>query len=323
MAAHSQYRVHVVSGNLESVPSHRSLELLADFVRHVRMAIDIIRNRDHAAIVLTKFKTPFLPVLMALTFPWARKVFLVTHHTMQQAINHSSMRPVLRTAARLGYGFLLFETDEFLTGTPLESVEIERVAVIPEPGPHSSWWPTDEEIRPTGDVPIVGVVGEWRAEKGASLLIAELKAIREGSEQAFEILVAARNVDDFPPGTLDGVRVIETPDMAAYCSALRACDVVAINHDERRYLHRSSGVLTDAVIFGCAAVAPGYPIFRHQLTHPERIGEPFVALSGLGEALNRALDLRRSGVDPFRAHRDLRRPEALAEAFDRQFATLG
>ncbi len=322
MAAASRYDVAVLSTNPDAIPSSRLREVSGAAWMHLKGAAGIITARKSDAIVLTKFKTPLLPLLMLLTFPWAKQVFMVVHHTIQQAFGSAWPRPVLWLAARLGYGLLVFESTEALRCAPLDSIGLRRVIEIPEPGPHSSWWDTEPIPQGVRDPAIVGVVGERRAEKGTDALICELKAIQQRGDAAIDILVAARNLHEYPGELLEGVLTMETSDMSSYCEALRRCDIVAINHSEDRYRHRTSGVLADAIVFGCHVVAPDYPVFRYQLTTPTRVGATFTSLAGVGAAIASVLDARGGKADPFTPQRQRRLPAGMAAEFDAQLESL-
>ncbi|MBT8191902.1 MAG: hypothetical protein KJP22_00730 [Acidimicrobiia bacterium] len=322
MADASCHDVVVLSTSPNAVSSSRLREFSLAVWLHLKGALGILRARRSDAIILTKFKTPLLPLLMLLTFPWAKRVFLVVHHTIQQAVMKPWSRPLLRVAARLGYGLLVFESAEELPDEVAWSVGSMRMIVIPEPGPHSTWWKTGSSVSTMPRRVTVGVLGERRAEKCSDELIRELKRVQAEGEVDLDILVAARNLDHYPQSLLAGVRTLETPDMSSYCAALRSCDVVAINHEESRYRHRTSGVLTDAVVFGCFVVAPDYPLFRRQLAYPARVGETFSNLSSLGDALAGVLELRALGTDPFSEHRRRRLPATLAAEFDSQLESL-
>lgn len=86
----------------------------------------------------------------------------------------------------------------------------------------------------------------------------------------------------------DFARIIDTSTEEAYEECLSSIDILVCAFDERGYLYRSSGVITDAICSGAWVVCPDFPVLRHQITWPVSTGVTYKLLDEIPSAVERA-----------------------------------
>lgn len=300
----------------------RRVELLAKALHflgpHCRMTGQVWRARDHDLIVVREFLTTLLIVVWPLLWPLRRRVYFLINHNLQEAHQRGLERAVLRVLHRTGCRFGCFETTAGFAEIGIVP-KGERFLVLPHPlagtvAARPGAQPADE--------PVVGVIGEVRAEKGSEALLETLLQLREQGRLAARLVLGCPQAEVRAMWRKRGFEVIDTSDRAAYLAALDLCDVVILNYQRERYQYRPSGVAADALARGAAVVCPDFPLMRRQLSAPAEVGAVFRSQDELAAATLRALVLRPTLAQALAAHRQARDPAALARLLDRFVADL-
>jgi glycosyltransferase involved in cell wall biosynthesis len=101
-----------------------------------------------------------------------------------------------------------------------------------------------------------------------------------------------------------------------YLKALAACDVLVLPYDPHAYAYRTSGVISEALACGCAAVVPNVPGLREQITVPDAVGICYEGTADIPRAVVAATQLSRTPHfrESLAAHKAHRGVEGLANA---------
>ncbi len=109
---------------------------------------------------------------------------------------------------------------------------------------------------------------------------------------------------------------MDTSSFEQYLQAIAACDVIVLNHPANGYEYRASGLIADAAAAQVPVVVRNLPLLRHQVLHPEAIGECFEKGAEIPECIGRVSDrLARKEYD-FETYNKARSAEALAQQLD-------
>jgi hypothetical protein len=293
----------------------RSLELLLKSVRflgpHARLAAQLWRRRDHDLIVVREFLTALLIVVWPLIWPLRARVHFLINHNLQEAHRRGLERRVLRLLHGTGCRFACFETTAGFAELGILPDD-ERFLVIPHPLPGAV------VARPQPEaVPVVGVIGAVRAEKGSEAVLARLLELREQGRLPARLLLGCPESEVLALWQQRGFEVVDTTRREAYLAALDRCDLVILNYQRERYEYRPSGVAADALARGAAVVCPDFPLMRQQLTAPAVVGAVFEQLEDLERAVTQALALRAQLPAALAKHQQARDAAAIARLLDR------
>jgi glycosyltransferase involved in cell wall biosynthesis len=281
---------------------------------HLRLAWDLWRRRHRELLIVREFITLATLAVWPLLWPLRRRVFFLVNHNLQEASQRAPERVALRFLCRTGMRVACLETAEVFEDVGI-ALAPDRVLVLPTP---------IAARRPVGTgpgrrgraVPVVGVVGALRAEKGAEELLERLLELRERGALQARLALGCPDLAERVGWHLRGFELLDTSSKEAYEAALAACDVVLLNYRKDRYFRRPSGVVADAVSQGTVVVCPDFPIMRRQVMVPARIGCLVESRAELGAAVREALALSASPGDAFERHARARGPEALSRLMD-------
>lgn len=274
--------------------------------RHFALARTCRRLGDRS-ILVREFST--IPLLLAapLFLPLRPRVRFLVNHNLQWAVRGGAERWAWCALQRLGFRMVFFETTD-LNLPPAYGLARSVHGAIPFPVPAQA--PGLRSPRAPGALPRIGIAGHRRPEKDMASLMARLA---EAGRGRWRIAVGLPNPETAGPSPAE---THNTSSPEAYRAFLRGCDVIVLAPREDAYRYRPSGVLADAVGEGTPVVAPGYPLFRGQLSWPCAVGEVFERAEELPMAVERALARSAAGKYDFAAYRAARGPEALAEVLD-------
>jgi len=267
--------------------------------RHVSLIFNLYKIRRRR-ILLREFSTVPLLAVWPLLWPLRKRLFFLVHHNLQWAERQWTERCCLNLLLRLGLrcAFLERVPPGFGKGPA-------RHLALPFPMPEV----TLAERGPAEAVPVIGVAGWYRAEKGMD----ELISLLQEQLPEFRLLVGIPN-----PEAAEHLSAltVNTAAKEDYLRMLARCDVLVQNGARESYFHRASGPAADAVACSTAVVAPDFPLLRSQLRTPVPVGEVFDGLENLPAAVRVAVEKARAGAYDFEAYREARSARALARVLD-------
>lgn len=281
-------------------------------VPHLHLAAQLWRRRDHDLIVVREFVTVLLILVWPLIWPLRARVHFLINHNLQEAHRRGLERRVLRLLHRTGCRFACFET----------TAGFAEIGIVPDAPyflviPHPMAGRVMERPDPvTGALPVVGVIGAVRAEKGSQAMLETLLRLHTEGRLKARLLLGCPEADVLALWQGRGFEVLDTTRHEAYLAALERCDVVILNYQRDRYEYRPSGVAADALARGAAVVCPDFPLMRHQLSVPAAVGAVFADEADLSAATARALALRATLPAALARHEQTRDVDALARLFD-------
>lgn len=293
----------------------RPLELIAKaFVflgPHVRLVGTLWRQRNHDLLVVREFLTQVVLLVWPLIWPLRRKVYFLVNHNLQEAHVRRFERICLKILYRSGFRFACLETVEGFAELGILP-KPERFLVVPHP-----LWPLAPPRSPTTDrLPMIGVIGAIRGEKGSEEILSALASLRHAGRLRAQLLLGCPEPSARAVWAERGFEVVDTTDRRNYLAAFDRVDVIVLNYQRSRYYYRPSGVAADALGRRAAVVSHDFPAIRHQLTVPARVGVMFAACEDLESAIAEALALRPGLDEALRRHEEARRPEAIAALID-------
>lgn len=271
-------------------------------LRHVLLVFRCWRASCHRHILVREFSTLPLLLVFPLLWPLRGKLFFMIHHNLQWAVRSRVERFGMTALARMGARWAIFETQDF-QGLEAWNIPSLQNLVLPHPVPEQA---TEEK---NNSRPMIGVAGYYRPEKGMDELLRLL--IKHFSD--CEVVAGVPNPEAVK---LPGVRVVGTAADEDYRAMLARCDVLVQNGERDSYFYRASGPLADAAASGTAVVVPDFPLLRHQINSPVRIGEVFQCLDEMPAAVRKAVESVRSGSYDFKAYGKARSAQALANVLD-------
>ena len=189
---------------------------------------------------------------------------------------------------------------------------------LPELGPNEALW-SKLSHRPAR-TPVVSVVGYERSEKRTQEIIDLL--VECAPRLSFNLAVGSDRPAELkvPPG----VEIRDTTRMEDYVQTLSDSDIVVLANDPARYEHRSSGVLTDAIISGALVLGPHCEVFAHQINTPAVAGATYTNDSEIETRLRELLAVPGTvRLEAIAAHREHRSPSQVAKWLDQQLDGLG
>ena len=249
-------------------------ERTADFVAMLHQHVDPVVRKDDWVLITTGTQceagalAAWLGETSADRRPWAVIVFHNDRWNRGAPEERARHAAELRVAAaeidrldddakrRLIVGATTNELAEQLA-------ELLGISVRGVPLTLPSFGSSSPSSKPTDAVPLVGLLGAARAEKGSHLIPDVIRATRR--LKAIEFVVQLNN-SVLPPETFAalsriegelGVEVVHGPlNQEAYRTLLARCDLVLLPYERTSYRQRSSGIFIEAAMAGRPVVVP-------------------------------------------------------------------
>lgn len=284
--------------------------------RHLRFVATVFRNRRRQLIVVRDFSNVPLVVVFPLIRWIADRMLFVVNHNLQWTIESRVERAAFRRLGRMGCRFAFFEQ------VPIEllktySIDPDRSVAIPHPVPQTVF-----KRDRSGGVKTVGIIGQYRPEKGMDELLEQLAPLAG----QYRIRLALPNLDDFRResayASADWIEMVDTSTSDQYLQAITDCDVVVLNHPPAGYEYRASGLIADAAAAHVPVVVRNLPVLRSQTTTPTRIGECFDALADIPVCIDRVTTQLESGKYDFATYNNTRTAQHLADQLDELCRTI-
>jgi len=262
-------------------------------VNHVRFIFRVLRLKKNQHMLVQEFSN----IPLVLIFPFIRfrrgKLFFVVNHNLQWAGHRTAEKAAFRLLGRTGCRFVFFEQIPEAALREL-GVNCKACFSLPHPVPDSG------QIRTrSGGIKRIGVIGQFRAEKGIDGLLQCLESLVPG----YDVVVGVPNVSEFKKhskfGSAGWFELHDTGCPDIYQKVLCGCDVMILNYPDAGYAFRASGLIADAAAAHVPAVVRKLPVLESQISNPVRIGESFDELDGLKDALGRADEKLSRGAYPF------------------------
>lgn len=279
-------------------------------VRHLYFVPRVWRLKKGQHMLIREFSNIPLALIFLLIFPWRKKLFFLVNHNLQWTVACPAEKTAFRLLGRMGCRFVFFEQ---IPEEPLRrlGINLKKCFSIPHPVPEAGRFRTR-----FGGIKKIGVIGQFRAEKGIDDLLQYLEALSPDYDVTVGVPNGAefRKHSKFADGTWFELKDTSRPD--AYRNTLSECDVIVLNHPASSYQFRASGLIADAVAARVPVVIRSLPVLESQISRPVRVGESFDDLRGLEESLKKTDEKLRNGVYRFDEYIPARSAAALAEALN-------
>ena len=299
---------------IEGVPSDGVMNVLlrkaAVAIRHAQFVFRVQRLKKDQCMLIQEFSN--IPLAMIFPFIWLLRdrLMFVVNHNLQWTVRRSTERAAFGMLGRMGCRFVFFEQ---IPAEALRELGITPKGCFALPHPVSA---TSRFRTRDSAIKRVGVIGQFRAEKGLDSLLEHLKPL----SAKYDIMIGVPNREDFKRNSQyageNWFELTNTAGPHAYRDALLGCDVIVLNHPASGYQFRASGLIADAAAAHVPVVVRRLPVLEAQISRPVRIGECFDDLSGLEDALGKVDVNLRGGVYKFEEYIQARSAQELAKILD-------
>ncbi|WP_287278902.1 hypothetical protein [Okeania sp. SIO2G5] len=153
-----------------------------------------------------------------------------------------------------------------------------------------------------------------RRDKPIIQAIDKLQEYIKSSEHKCELVIGTPFRQK--PKYLDelNVTLYDTTKQENYIQILTEIDILVIHYEKDRYYYRTSGVISDAASCGCYIIASDYPVIKHQVNWPEKIGSTFSNFDEISNLIDEGIiHIREKGHDNHWHWREERTAKAIAK----------
>ncbi len=280
-------------------------------LRHLQFVWTVFTNRRRKLIVVRDFSN----IPLACVFPiirWmAGRMLFVVNHNLQWTIDRRTERTAFCRLGRMGCRFVFLEqvpTDLLRT----YGIDPRYSVALPHPAPETRF----KRIPRAGGVKTVGLIGQFRPEKGMDELLSQLAPLAV----KYRIRLALPNFDCFRSLSIhsgsDWFDRVDTASFEQYLQVIAECDVIVLNHPACGYEYRASGLIADAAAAQVPVVVRNLPLLRHQVLRPVRVGECFDELSDIAARIERVSDRLANGEYDFASYSNGRTASGLVHELD-------
>lgn len=275
--------------------------------RHLQLVFRVLRLKKDQHMLIREFSNAPLALIFPLIHPWRARLFFIVNHNLQWTVTRTAEKAAFRLLGRMGCRFVFFEQipEEALRGL---GMELKRCFSLPHPVPGAG-----RSRARSGGIKKIGVIGQFRAEKGMNELLRQLEPL----SSEYDITVGVPNVEEFKKKAKSGgdtwFEIKDTSRSDAYWNVLSECDAVVLNHPAAGYQFRASGLIADAAASRVPAVVRSLPVLESQISRPVRIGESFTDLNGLEDVLKKMNQNLCNGAYRFDEYIQARSAATLAE----------
>lgn len=279
-------------------------------LRHLRFVWTTFRNRRRQGILVRDFSNVPLACVFPLIFWMKDRMLFVVNHNLQWTLGSRLERAAFRCLGCWGCRFVFFEQ---VPSDLLEKygIDFSRSLAFPHPVPEAMF-----KRDRTGGVKVIGVVGQFRPEKGVDELLNQLSPLAAN----YRIVLALPNIGTFRRqstfSSADWFELVDSGNSENYLKSIAACDVVLLNHPASGYEHRASGLIADAAAAHVPVVVRDLTVLRSQSQHPVCIGEYFSHLSDIPVCIERVSAKLSRGKYDFETYNSARSAQALAWQLD-------
>ena len=290
--------------------------------RHISMGLSSLKFSDVDTIFIFELYNQHLLFLMPLFSIMAlrgKEVLICLHGNQQFAMtNKIKFLGLLYLKAYLNLfknlKVVSFEVDDDVLPAkfrlPDKSKFIVPLPIISEAKP--KLLPGE---RLPSDIPIkIGVVGMIRPDKPVTKIIDKLQKYIKSSAHECELVIGTPFGEK--PDYLDqlNVTLYDTTKPEKYIQVLNEIDIIVIHYQKDRYYYRPSGVIIDAASCGCYIIASDYPVIKHQVSWPEKIGSTFSNFDEISTLIDEGIvHIREKGQDNHWLWREERTAKAIAK----------
>ena len=246
---------------------------------HLLMAYKIMTiSRRISYVLISEHKPQFaLPIYICAMFRNKRVYFCV--HSIQQICERTIFHRIgFKALQFLNHRGLMiaiqFERDDSVLHESYR-FKPEHSLVIPLSHPRNKALTNEIRPLPKKDKPMVGIVGMIRPDKPYGKLLRFLEKHLETNANDYTLLVGTPYWNIYPEFENSNAVHIDTTNPSCFEQAFMECDIIVCDFLQKDFWFRPSGIINDAITFGCLVIAPEYPVFKEQISQPVNLGATF------------------------------------------------
>jgi glycosyltransferase involved in cell wall biosynthesis len=301
----------------QSVPYAVGLQVRREY-RHVAMALRAFQLKDVDALFIFEIYNQHLLLALPLLALTGKKLLISLHGNQQFAMSSKFkyiglmyLKAYLKLFPNLKV--VTFEIDDEILPEKYRLPDGSKIVI-----PHPIISEAEPNLKPgerlAENTKIkIGIVGMIRADKPIGKLLEKLQEYVAKHENC-ELVIGTPFGQK--PSYLDKIdaKLYDTTKEEDYINVLKQIDILVIHYEKDRYYYRTSGVISDAGSCGCYIIASDYPVIRHQVNWPVKIGSTFESFDEIGSKIDEAIaSLGATGKDNHWLWRKGRSAEAIAK----------
>ncbi len=304
-------RFFAFSSSLRKIVAQNYLALLLVFrLWRVRRQFDFV--------IVREVFPPYMLICNVLLWPLRRKIIFILNHVQQFALESSYHRVMLQYFKFFHFYTINFEISDDILPAAIRFNERSSL-IIPHPV-DCSFKPRllpGDRVPPNAQLKL-GVVGFPRDGKPIVRLAEYVYNLAKKGTLGCDVVIGTHSKwAAFESLQKLGVPVVATDTRQSYIDTLRSLDIAVYLFEKDKYYYRASGVIADALACGCHVVCSDYPVLKHQIMWPVRVGTTFTTLDDLPEAIREASEIVYSvGQDNHWEYRKQRDARSIAEKID-------
>ena len=278
-------------------------------LRHLRLPSRVLQTKT--PVLVRDFSNVPLRTVFSKMQSVREQVWFVINHNLQWAEGSKTEAAALKMLGKKGAQFIFFEE---VPSSVLSKYEIDPSHCFSLPHPV----PPNVLLRDrSGGVQTIGVVGQFRAEKGMDELLEQLKPLAS----TYRILIALPNRNEFQAQSKFAqdtwFELRDSQDATDYQKAISDCDVVVLNHPTKGYEYRASGLIADAAAAHVPVVVRRLPLMEKQISFPKPVGVSFTSLNELPACLEQVDQGLKADTFLFADYAQARSAQALAKQLEK------
>lgn len=303
---------------LEPIPFVRKVILQVYFsFRLVFNVWKISAKKD--LIIISEIFPAYMLLANILLFPLRKKIIVGMNQIQQYASISILHRSMLEYFRWFRFNSLFFDLDDSILEERLR-ISKENKLTIPHPINSDEAFLENRKWTSKDYKYIVGIFGKERV--GKIPLDDFAKYVNKVIGQVFPGLILKIGLpkteqDLYEKLVNDGYTVVNTESREQLLDFLRSVDITIHEFDEKYYYFRPSATIMEAINCRCHAICPDYPVLKHQVMWPERVGTCFSDLSGLPEAIREAINyMQSSDMSFYEKHQKERAAKSIVRYID-------
>lgn len=281
----------------------RFIRHIDQVVSHICFSIQLMNKMDSRLLIVREFLT--IPLLFSwpLLFLLKNKMLFVVNHNIQKCYTSKVHKYSLKLLVKFGCRLLMLESDAGFDLISKKKNHTHLVLPIPIIYSDDKCKINHADKKKSSDL-IVGVVGNIRKEKGTFDLIRILHNQISEKKANIKILLGCPDQNILDQFTMPEFITINTTEFVDFERAISTCDAIILNYNKYDYFYRSSGVVVDAIKLGVMTIVPNFPVLRHQIEFPEKVGFTYEDIESIiNELINHQNNIT---VDAFSKQKDYR-----------------
>lgn len=298
---------------LKKLPSLRKVVMQLSLATKLVFKIWKMQTQYDIIIVLEVFPL-YMFITNILLWPLNRKIMFVLNQAQQAAFKSFFHRIAFIYFKMFRFGSILFEVNDSVLPNSIRIREKQKLII-----PHPVTFFNSSNYSLKKQTVVFGLFGKSRKGKILNLSLArQVKNTIERLPKCCSLKIGLPTWDvNYKKFKEEGFEVLATNSDDEYRDFLASIDISIQVFEKDEYFFRASGSVMDAICSGCHIICSDYPVIRHEVMWPNRVGTSFNDTFDLSRAMEEALGyISSSKKGDYEKHYRERSAERIAQYID-------